>query len=109
MRALYTDFQTFRTDIEMLISETDDENDDGETHHTFDYVEGFVVLNNKDPKYNGWKIVPFSPDDINSSMIPEDAGPVMYCIEVTKTYNSSDDLPSLKEVGYFKDINIPLI
>lgn len=95
---MYTDFQTFRKDIEMLISETDGD-DDGETYHTFDYVEGFVVLNNEDPKYNGWKIVPFSPDDINSSMIPEDAGPVMYCIEVTKSYNSSDDLPSLEEVG----------
>jgi hypothetical protein len=31
----------------------------------------------------------------------------MYCIEVTKTYNSSDDLPSLKEVGYSKTSTSP--
>lgn len=98
MRAMYNDFQTFQTDIEMLTSLTDDNDED---RHTFDYIEGSVVYNNRDPKVNGWKNVAFTPDDINSSVIPEDPRAVKYCIELTVAYNSSDDLPRLEEVGYF--------
>lgn len=90
IRAMYTDFETFRKDQEMLISETDELN-------TFDYVEGFVVINNDNP-INGWKSVPFIPDHINSSMIPHNAGSVMYYIELTKSYNLQE-LPTLAQVG----------
>jgi cytokinin dehydrogenase len=59
MRALYTDFATFKADQERLIGAS----------HPFDYVEGFVVINNENA-VNGWGSVPF----------------VMYCLEVTKAY-----------------------
>jgi hypothetical protein len=52
----------------------------------FDYVEGFVIINSDNP-YNGWKSVPFSPEHINNSMIPKDAGSVMYYIELTKGFD----------------------
>jgi hypothetical protein len=52
---MYSDFEVFRRDQEMLISEMEDQ------LHTFDYIEGFVVMNNHDP-INGLKSVPFSPD-----------------------------------------------
>lgn len=90
IRAMYTDFETFRKDQEMLISETDELN-------TFDYFEGFVVINNDNP-INGWKSVPFIPDHINSSMIPQDAGSVMYYIELTKSYDLQE-LPTLAQVN----------
>ncbi len=52
---MYSDFEVFRRDQEMLISEMEDQ------LHTFDYVESFVMMNNQDPS-NGWKSVHFSPD-----------------------------------------------
>ncbi len=59
------------------------------TTDTFDYVEGFVIINNDNP-FNGWKSVPFAPEQLNSSMIPKDAGSVMYYIELTKGFDSID-------------------
>ncbi|CAK9859718.1 unnamed protein product, partial [Sphagnum jensenii] len=79
IRAIYTDFQSFRRDQEMLISQTD-------MTKVFDYVEGFVIINSDNP-YNGWKSVPFSPEHINNSMIPKDAGSVMYYIELMKGFD----------------------
>jgi hypothetical protein len=82
IRAIYTDFQSFTRDQEMLISQPS-------TTETFDYVEGFVIINNDNP-FNGWKSVPFAPEQLNSSMIPKDAGSVMYYIELTKGFDSID-------------------
>jgi cytokinin dehydrogenase len=48
IRAMYSDFEVFRRDQEMLISEMKDQ------LHNFDYIEGFVVMNNQDP-INGLK------------------------------------------------------
>jgi hypothetical protein len=39
---MYSDFEVFRRDQEMLISEIEDQ------LHIFDYVEGFVMMNNQD-------------------------------------------------------------
>lgn len=63
----------------MLISQTD-------MTKVFDYIEGFVIINSDNP-YNGWKSVPFSPEHINNSMIPKDAGSVMYYIELMKGFD----------------------
>ncbi|CAK9875407.1 unnamed protein product [Sphagnum jensenii] len=82
IRAIYTDFQSFTRDQEMLISQPS-------TTETFDYVEGFVIINNDNP-FNGWKSVPFAPEQLNRSMIPEDTGSVMYYIELTKGFDSID-------------------
>ena len=79
VRALYTDFAAFKADQEALIGASE----------PFDFVEGFVVLNNEN-SVNGWGSVPFVRSDINAAMIPATAGSVMYCLEVTKAYFVAD-------------------
>ncbi len=91
MRAMYSDFEVFKKDQEMLISAMQD------PLLTFDFIEGFVVMNNEDPT-NGWKSVPFSPDQITASMLPPDAGSVLYFLEITLGYNLVDVGPVLEEV-----------
>ncbi|KAG0581883.1 hypothetical protein M758_3G016900 [Ceratodon purpureus] len=86
VRALYTDFAAFRRDQEFLISAIS----------PFDYVEGFVVANNANP-INGWSSVPFEASDISEAMIPGHAGPILYCLEVTKAYSAAD-LHTIDEV-----------
>ncbi|KAH9538100.1 hypothetical protein CY35_16G087800 [Sphagnum magellanicum] len=90
IRAVYSDFEVFRRDQEMLISEMDDQ------LHTFDYIEGFVVMNNQDP-INGLKSVPFLPDAdqavsaMSSSMLPAAAASsVLYYLEAAVGYNLAD-------------------
>ncbi|CAK9197513.1 unnamed protein product [Sphagnum troendelagicum] len=84
----------------MLISEMEDQ------LHTFDYIEGFVVMNNQDP-INGLKSVPFSPDadqavsGMSSNMLPTVvASSVLYYLEATVGYNLVD-VESLEDVGSF--------
>lgn len=86
MRALYTDFATFKTDQELLIS----------ANKPFDYVEGFVVKNDANT-VNGWGAVPFERTDINEAMIPAEAESIMYCLEVTKAYSGADDVDAVVE------------
>ncbi|KAH9576695.1 hypothetical protein CY35_01G177100 [Sphagnum magellanicum] len=96
IRAVYSDFEVFRRDQEMLISEMEDQ------FHTFDYIEGFVVMNNQDP-INGLKSVPFSPDAdqavsaTSSSMLPGAAASnVLYYLEAAVGYNLADVGPALE-------------
>jgi len=96
---MYSDFKVFRRDHEMLISEMEDQ------LHTFDYIEGFVVMNNKDP-INGLKSVPFSPDAdqavsaMSSSMLlaAAAASSVLYYLETAVGYNLADVGPALKNI-----------
>ncbi len=95
---MYSDFEVFRRDQEMLISEMEDQ------FHTFDYIEGFVVMNNQDP-INGLKSVPFSPDAdqavsaMSSSMLPGAAASnVLYYLEAAVGYNLADVGPALENV-----------
>ncbi len=95
---MYSDFEVFRRDHEMLISEMEDQ------LHTFDYIEGFVVMNNKDP-INGLKSIPFSPDAdqvvsaMSSSMLlAAAASSVLYYLETAVGYNLADVGPALKNV-----------
>lgn len=83
----------------MLISEMEDQ------LHTFDYIEGFVVMNNQDP-INGLKSVPFSPDadqavsGMSSNMLPTAtaASSVLYYLEAAVGYNLVDVGPVLENV-----------
>jgi cytokinin dehydrogenase len=83
----------------MLISEMEDR------LHTFDYIEGFVVMNNQDP-INGLKSVPFSPDadqavsGMSSNMLPSAvaASSVLYYLEAAVGYNLVDVGPVLENV-----------
>ena len=98
IRAMYTDFTTFKNDQELLISATDDT-------QTFDYVEGFVVVNDGNV-LNGWGSVPFAPGQISAAMIPPQAGKVLYYLEVTKTY-TAEDLHTLDQVKYSQPPSSP--
>jgi hypothetical protein len=83
----------------MLISEMEDQ------LHTFDYIEGFGVMNNQDP-INGLKSVPFSPDadqavsGMSSNMLPTAAAAssVLYYLEAAVGYNLVDVGPALENV-----------
>jgi hypothetical protein len=83
----------------MLISEMEDQ------LHTFDYIEGFVVMNNQDP-INGLKSIPFSPDadqavsGMSSNMLPTAAAAssVLYYLEAAVGYNLVDVGPALENV-----------
>jgi cytokinin dehydrogenase len=89
IRAMYTDFQSFTRDQEMLIS-TQKKAAVEDAAGTFDYVEGIVIINNDNP-YNGWKSVPFAPQQLNSSsMIPKDAGSLLYYIELAKGFDPNN-------------------
>ncbi|CAK9861126.1 unnamed protein product [Sphagnum jensenii] len=89
IRAMYTDFQSFTRDQEMLIS-TQKKAAVEDAAGTFDYVEGIVIINNDNP-YNGWKSVPFAPQELNSSsMIPKDAGSLLYYIELAKGFDHNN-------------------
>eukprot|EP00249_Psilotum_nudum_P008587 c21387_g1_i1 orf=945-2039(+) len=99
IRALYADFEAFTQDQEHLISASKDE--------SFDYLEGFVLVNSNDP-VNGWGQVPFTADSsVDPNLIPPTAGPVLYCLEVAKTYNADQDAYTLQQVldsigGWYK-------
>jgi len=69
--------------------------------HTFNYIKGFVVMNNQDP-INGLKSVPFSPDadqamngmSSNMLLIATAASNVLYYLEATVGYNLVDVGPA---------------
>jgi cytokinin dehydrogenase len=100
---MYSDFEVFRKDQEMLISSSATTtsmpaDQQEQLLMTFDFIEGFVVMNTEDP-INGWKSVPFSPDQMTASMLPPDAGSVLYYLEITVGYNLEDVGPALEEVS----------
>lgn len=79
---VYTEFQVYAADAELLVSLDD----------SFDYVEGFVFVNSDDP-INGWDSVPFSrgENSFDHGKIPPGAGPVLYCLELTVHYSCSQN------------------
>ncbi|KAK1316016.1 Cytokinin dehydrogenase 9 [Acorus calamus] len=75
IRVLYSDFSTFTEDQEMLIS----------AKTTFDYIEGFVIIN-RTGLLNNWRSS-FDPEDpLQASKFSSD-GQTLYCIEMTKNLN----------------------
>eukprot|EP00250_Pteridium_aquilinum_P017411 c23619_g1_i1 orf=324-2012(-) len=85
MRALYSDFDTFRKDQEYLISQPQGK--------SFDYIEGFVV-SNSETLLDNWRSSLFLPHKGIKTTDSADAscadGPVLYYLEVTKNYNEAD-------------------
>eukprot|EP01018_Ginkgo_biloba_P007585 Gb_22886 [translate_table: standard] len=89
VRVVYSDFEDFRTDQELLISLPDGK--------TFDYVEGFVLANSDDP-INGWHSVPMSfNSSFDSQLIPNTAGTMLYCLEVAFNYDHTTDFKALNK------------
>lgn len=78
---MYTDFAAFTRDQETLVSQPPEA--------AFDYIEGFVVLNNEDV-HNGWNSVPFDGKKIDAAVIPDEGGSILYYIELVKKFSWSD-------------------
>ncbi|XP_039838593.1 cytokinin dehydrogenase 9-like [Panicum virgatum] len=77
IRVLYSDFTSFTEDQEMLIS----------AERTFDYIEGFVIIN-RTGILNNWRSS-FNPHDPVWSQFESD-GRVLFCLEMTKNYNPEE-------------------
>lgn len=75
---LNLDFTSFTEDQEMLIS----------AEKTFDYIEGFVIIN-RTGILNNWRSS-FNPQDpVRSSQFESD-GKVLFCLEMTKNFNPDE-------------------
>lgn len=80
---VYSEFGDFTRDSEFLVSRKEGES-------CFDYVEGFVFSNNENV-LTGRPTVPLSPDqEFDPTRIPEDSGPVLYCLELALHYRNTD-------------------
>lgn len=78
IRVLYSDFMTFTEDQEMLIS----------MEKTFDYIEGFVIIN-RTGLVNNWRSS-FKPQDPVLASQFNSEGQKLFCLEMTKNYNPED-------------------
>ncbi|XP_006849989.2 cytokinin dehydrogenase 7 [Amborella trichopoda] len=64
--------------------------------HTFDYIEGFILANEN--TIDGWKSVPFSSNQtFNSTLIPQESGPILYCLELGFNYFNYTSNPTLEQ------------
>lgn len=87
IRVLYSDFTSFTEDQEMMIS----------AEKTFDYIEGFVIIN-RTGILNNWR-TSFKPQDpVQASQFQSD-GRVLYCLEMTKNFNHDEADSMEQEVG----------
>lgn len=83
---VYTDFEAYSKDAESLVTRNG---------KSFDYVEGFMFVNNDDP-VNGWPSVlidsthEFYPKKVQK--IDED---VLYCLEMVLHYNRTDHFSTI--------------
>lgn len=86
IRVLYSDFSSFVKDQEMLIA----------AEETFDYIEGFVIIN-KTGLVNNWRSS-FNPQDpVQASQFSSD-GRTLFCLEVAKYFNSGEG-DAIEQVG----------
>ncbi|KAI3933842.1 hypothetical protein MKX01_028168 [Papaver californicum] len=90
IRMVYSEFDEFTNDAELLITRTECD--------SFDYIEGFVFVNSDDP-VNGWSSVPLSPNKLfDKNRILKTAGPVLYCLEVALHYRNGDNVDTIDKV-----------
>lgn len=94
IRVLYSDFDTFVRDQEQLISSE---------QATFDYIEGFVIIN-RTGLLNNWR-TSFSPQDpVQASQFSSD-GKTLFCLVLAKYFkheevNLADQVTKTKLVKY---------
>lgn len=90
---VYSEFEAFTRDAEWLVTRPEGD--------SFDYVEGFVLVNSDDPA-NGWPTVPLDPDHgFDPDHIPRTAGPVLYCLELARHYWRTDQPSEVDTVTIF--------
>lgn len=83
IRVLYSNFSTFSKDQEFLISLHGKP-----ASERFDYVEGFVIVD--EGLVNNWRSSFFSSSNpVKISSIKGDGG-VLYCLEITKNYDQGN-------------------
>lgn len=83
IRVLYSNFSTFTEDQEYLISLHGKP-----ASQKFDYVEGFVIVD--EGLINNWRSSFFSPSNpVKISSLKSEGG-VLYCLEITKNYHLSN-------------------
>ena len=86
IRVLYSDLTSFTEDQEMLIS----------AERTFDYIEGFVIIN-RTGILNNWRSS-FNPHDPVWASQFESDGRVLFCLEMTKNYNP-EEVDNMEQVS----------
>ncbi|XP_076943003.1 cytokinin dehydrogenase 5-like [Bidens hawaiensis] len=84
IRVLYSNFSGFTHDQEYLISLHDQPNS-----LKFDYVEGFVIVD--EGLINNWRSSFFSPSNPVKISSISSGGNVLYCLEITKNYYENSD------------------
>lgn len=82
IRVLYSNFSAFTKDQEFLISLHGQP-----STHKFDYVEGFVIVD--EGLINNWRSSFFSPSNPVKITSINSQGGVLYCLEITKNYHES--------------------
>ncbi|WOK96018.1 cytokinin dehydrogenase 4 [Canna indica] len=97
IRVLYSDFTSFTEDQEMLIS----------MKETFDYIEGFVIIN-RTGLLNNWRSS-FNPQDPAQASQFDSDGRILFCLEMTKNFNQdeADDINTQVEALLSKLRYIP--
>lgn len=90
---VYTDFEIFAGDAESLVTQADSS--------TFDYVEGFVFVNDVSDPVGGWNSVPILPDSAfdPAGFVADSSAPVLYCLELALYYDDrvADHLDEVKQ------------
>lgn len=76
---LYSDFKIFCHDQEHLIS----------SENSFDYVEGFVIIN-RTGLLNNWRSS-FNPRDPLQASLFHSEGKTLYCLEIAKYFNQEEN------------------
>ena len=90
---LYSEFSIFTRDQEYLIS----------LENTFDYIEGFVIIN-RTGILNNWRSSFDPKDPVKASQFISD-GKTLYCLEVAKYFNP-DETEAMNEVRLAKKLHI---
>ncbi|XXG53106.1 hypothetical protein AAC387_Pa03g1257 [Persea americana] len=78
IRVLYSNFSVFAKDQELLIS----------SEKTFDYIEGFVIIN-RTGILNNWRSS-FNPQDPLQASYFRSDGRTLFCLELTKNFDSEE-------------------
>ncbi|KAL2952632.1 hypothetical protein AAZX31_19G122100 [Glycine max] len=78
IRVLYSEFSTFTMDQEYLIS----------LNNTFDYIEGFVIIN-RTGILNNWRSSFDPKNPLQASQFSSD-GKTLYCLEMAKYFNPDE-------------------
>ncbi|KAM7530045.1 hypothetical protein LguiB_033455 [Lonicera macranthoides] len=94
IRVLYSDFTTFSNDQEQLIL----------SKHSFDYIEGFVLIN-RTGLLNNWR-TSFNPKHPDQASQFNSEGKTLFCLEMAKHFNPKEsDSMNKKIESWLSELN----